>query len=164
MSLTYPEIGATQAGRLPPGYDHVTRHVRIGAGEAAFRAAAEALGRWQPQRGAGLTVRTNASRAGLGVRFDTGLGIGPLRVWAPCEVVWVVDEPARYGFGFGTLAGHPEIGEESFLLTLEDDDAVWFDVRAFSRPANWLVKLGHPFARWLQSRVTDRYVRAMALG
>ena len=158
MTLTYPEIGATQQGPLPAGYGHVTRHARIGDD---FDAAREALRRWQPQRGAGLRVRTDATQPDVGVRFATGLGIGPVRLWAPCEVVWVVDEPTRYGFGFGTLRGHPESGEEGFVVTADADGAVWFDVRAFSRPAKWWVKLGHPFARRVQARVTDRYVRAM---
>jgi uncharacterized protein (UPF0548 family) len=158
VTLTYPEIGATQHGPLPAGYDHVTRHARIGDD---FETARAALRRWQPQRGAGLRVRTDATEPSVGVRFATGLGIGPVRLWAPCEVVWVVDEPKSYGFGFGTLSGHPERGEEGFRLTVDDSGAVWFDVRAFSRPARWWVKLGHPFARLLQARVTDRYVRAM---
>lgn len=159
MTLTYPEIGATQHEPLPAGYDHVTRHVKI---TATLPAAREALRHWQPQRGAGLRVRTDATEPAVGVRFATGLGIGPLRLWAPCEVVWVVDEPSSYGFGFGTLPDHPERGEEAFLVTVDEGGAVWFDVRAFSRPALWWVKLGNPFARRLQARVTDRYVRAMA--
>jgi uncharacterized protein (UPF0548 family) len=159
VTLTYPEIGATQREPLPAGYDHVTRHVKIAA---TLPAAREALRHWQPQRGAGLRVRTDATEPAVGVRFATGLGIGPLRLWAPCEVVWVVDEPSSYGFGFGTLSGHPERGEEAFLVTVDEGGAVWFDIRAFSRPALWWVKLGHPFARRLQARVTDRYVRAMA--
>jgi uncharacterized protein (UPF0548 family) len=75
--------------------------------------------------------------------------------------VWVVDEPGRYGFGFGTLPGHVETGEEAFLLTTSPDGEVWFEVRAFSRPAKWWVRLGAPVARLVQSRVTDRYAAAM---
>jgi uncharacterized protein (UPF0548 family) len=30
----------------------------------------------------------------------------------PCRVVYVVDEPRRAGFAYGTLPGHPEIGGE----------------------------------------------------
>ena len=162
MTFTYPEVGATRAAlldgaTLPDGYDHVRRHVPI---KAAFSVAAAALARWEPQRGAGLKVRTDAERAGLGVRFASGLGAGPLRLWVPCEIVWEVDEPGRYGFGFGTLAGHPERGEEAFLVS-EADGAVWFDVLAFSRPARWWARVGHVFARKLQAHVTDRYVRAM---
>jgi uncharacterized protein (UPF0548 family) len=157
--LSYPEVGATRDGPLPPGYDHVTRHARLGSSDV-FDRAAEALRCWEPQRGAGLRLRKDAETVAVGVRFASGLGVGPLRLWAPCEIVWVVDEPQRYGFGFGSLRGHPEIGEEGFLLSVADG-AVWFDVRAFSRPGPWWVKPGKPIASRIQQAVTDRYVRAM---
>ena len=161
MSVTYPEVGATREGPLPPGYLHVTRRVRVGQGQAAFEAAAAALARWQPQRGAGLGLRSDADTVTLGGRFSTGIGVGPLRLWVPCLIVWIVDEPERYGFGFGTLPGHVATGEESFLLTVEPGGEVWFDIRAFSRPATWWARLGAPVMRLVQSKVTDRYARAM---
>ena len=34
----------------------------------------------------------------------------------PCRIVWVVDEPDAFGFGYGTLRGHPDEGEESFVV------------------------------------------------
>ena len=37
-----------------------------------------------------------------------GVGVGPMRLWAPCRVVWVIDEPRRYGYGYGT--GYPSYG------------------------------------------------------
>jgi uncharacterized protein (UPF0548 family) len=106
-------------------------------------------------------VRTEAPRVGLGVEFASGIGAGPLRLWVPCLIVWVVDEPDRYGFGFGTLPGHVETGEEAFLLSTDAAGDVWFDVRAFSRPAKWWVRIGAPVARMVQARVTDRYAAAM---
>ncbi|GAA2589654.1 DUF1990 domain-containing protein [Dactylosporangium fulvum] len=164
MTVTYPEVGATREGPMPPGYLHVTRRVRLGSGPDVFAAAKAGLAHWQPQRGAGLRVRTDAETAGPGVEFATGIGIGPLRLWVPCLIVWVVDEPDRYGFGFGTLPGHVETGEESFLLSTDGAGDVWFDIRAFSRPAKWWVKLGNPVAKLVQSKVTDRYAAAMQRG
>ena len=38
---------------------------------------------------------------------------------------------------------------------------MWFEIRAFSRPATWWVRLGNPVAKLVQSRVTDRYAKAM---
>ena len=40
--------------------------------------------------------------------------LGPVR--APCRVVYVVDEPDRRGFAYGTLPGHAESGEERFVV------------------------------------------------
>jgi uncharacterized protein (UPF0548 family) len=142
VDVTYPEVGATREGPLPAGYQHVTRRVQVGSGAACFQAAAEALAHWQPQRGAGLRVRTDAERVGLGVDFASGIGVGPLRLWVPCKIVWIEDRPDRYGFGFGTLPGHVEMGEEAFVLSTDPVGDVWFEVRAFSRPAKWWVRLG----------------------
>lgn len=156
VALTYPEAGASRAEPLPPGYHHVRRRVRLGTGEPVFQAAAEALGRWQAQRGAGLVVDSPRPEVGLTVRL--GIGIGRWRIWAPTRIVWVLDEPGRYGLGYGTLPGHPASGEEAFVVSTEPDGSVWFDIRAFSRPARWFFRLGGPVARLVQSRVTDRYV------
>ncbi|WP_425577356.1 DUF1990 family protein [Nocardioides endophyticus] len=41
---------------------------------------------------------------------------------------------------------------------------ITFTLTAFSRPATKLARLGGPVARGLQSRVTDRYLRAAEAG
>ncbi|KLU11524.1 hypothetical protein BJF77_02165 [Kocuria sp. CNJ-770] len=158
--LTYPEVGAT-AGALPAGYDHLVRSRAVGAGEAAFRAAAERLMGWEMHRSAGFEVRPTAARAALGTRVVLRLGRGPLRLEAPCEVVRVLDEPRRQGFAYGTLEGHPERGEELFCLDLRPDGTVVLSITAFSRPAAWWARAGAAPARWAQERVTQRYLRAL---
>lgn len=45
-----------------------------------------------------------------------GVGAGPLRLRAPCRVVYTVTESRRRGFAYGTLPGHPECGEEAFVI------------------------------------------------
>jgi uncharacterized protein (UPF0548 family) len=90
-----------------------------------------------------------------------GLGIGPLRLRAPWRVVYVVDEPRRRGFAYGTLAGHPESGEEAFMIEHHDDDTVSFAVTAFSRPATRLAKIAGPVGVVVQRQVTARYLRSL---
>jgi uncharacterized protein (UPF0548 family) len=80
----------------------------------------------------------------------------------PARVVYVVDEPSRRGFAYGTLPGHPERGEEAFIVERLADDSVWLVIRAFSRPSGPLVWLGYPFARLMQDIYTARYERALA--
>ncbi len=160
--FTYAEPGATRdPDHLPAGYRHVRRRRPIGHGAAAFRAAAEGLATYGVQRLAGLRVRASAVRISVGVDVTVGIGVGPLRLWAPARVVWVDDEPTRYGWAYGTLPGHPERGEEAWTVEIDAAGRVWCDVRAFSRPAAWYARLGGPAARWLQDRVTDRYVAAL---
>lgn len=157
---TYPEVGATR-GELPSGYHHVRAARVIGTGPEVFQAAAEALLRFEAQRRAGVRVNASASRAALGTTVTLSLGVGPLRLSAPCEVVYVVEEPRRRGFAYGTLPGHPESGEERFLVEHRPDDVVTFEIVAFSRPATWWSRLGGPVSRGVQAWVTRRYLRAL---
>lgn len=80
----------------------------------------------------------------------------------PARVVYVIDEPLRKGFAYGTLPGHPERGEEAFVVEYRDDDSVWLTLRAFSRPAGWVFWAGYPVLRLLQALYTSRYERALA--
>ena len=79
----------------------------------------------------------------------------------PCRVIYVADEPTVRGFGYGTLPGHPETGEEAFFVVLKDDGEVRFQLRAFSRPASFFVRLGGPISTLVQRFASDRYVQAM---
>jgi uncharacterized protein (UPF0548 family) len=72
-----------------------------------------------------------------------------------------VDEDRRRGFAYGTLPGHPERGEEAFVVRLTDVDEVRFRIRAFSRPASLLARAGGPLTRLAQQFATGRYVTAM---
>ena len=71
------------------------------------------------------------------------------------RIVYVIQERGRiekYGFAYGTLADHGEIGEERFTVEFnQDDQEVWFDLYAFSRP-RIAARLAYPFSRILQKR------------
>jgi uncharacterized protein (UPF0548 family) len=68
------------------------------------------------------------------------------------RIVYVIDEPRWFGFAYGTLPGHVERGEERFSVEWLDDDTVWYDLMAFSRPHYWGARLVKPLARRLQRR------------
>ncbi len=87
-------------------------------------------------------------------------GMWPARI--PVRVVSVIDEPDRKGFAYGTLPGHPERGEESFVVERRPDDSVWLIIRAFSRPSNAFFWAAYPAVRLVQAIFTDRYKRALA--
>jgi len=162
-ALTYDEVGATLNASLPAGYHHLEHRVPVTHGAAGFRAAADALLTWQMHQVAGLDVTASSPRATQGVTVTSRLRLGPLRMTAPCLVVWADDqaEADRAGFGYGTLPGHPESGEESFVLTRDSDDTVWLTIRAFSRPATLLPRLAGPVGPLLQRRITIRYANAL---
>ena len=158
--LTYDAAGRT-AGVLPPGYRHVNRRAVIGSGDAVFSSATATLLTWQAHLRAGLRVSASSPAAEPGGVVLLGLGAGPICVRAPCRVIYVTDEPARRGFAYGTLPGHPESGEEAFMIQQDDDGTVTFTITAFSRPATALARFIGPAGRALQDHITARYFRAM---
>lgn len=157
---TYQHVGATRERRTPAGFRGVTARGRLGDGDLVFRTAAHAVLRYQVQRGAGLGVIAESPVAEPGRVLLCTMPVGPLRIVIPCRVVYVLDEPTRVGFGYGTLPGHPESGEEAFLVE-RDGDAVWLQVTAFSRPSGPLQRLAHPVGRVVQQQITDRYITGM---
>lgn len=155
LSLTYTAVEATN--ELPPaGYVVDRTRIRLGEGEEVFRAAVDALRRWE-QFNLGWVeawpsttpIREGEDVAVLGRAFG---------VWwlNACRIVYVVDQQgpvSKFGFAYGTLPGHVESGEERFLVEWDQkDDSVWYDIRAFSRPNHVLTQLGYPFVRRLQKR------------
>jgi uncharacterized protein (UPF0548 family) len=155
--LTYPEIGATRGEDMPDGYRHLTRHEQLGTGAEAFRRAVAGLRDWDMQRGAGLRISRVTPPPAVGGRMTAA--VAGLRI--PCQVVWVVAEERRYGYGYGTLPGHPETGEEAFMVHLDGADRVWLDIRAFSRPGRWFTRLAGPLTWLAQDLATSRYVATM---
>jgi uncharacterized protein (UPF0548 family) len=157
LPLTYSEVGAT-AGPLPAGYHHVQKSAVIGRGRSRFEDAADKSMRWGMLRGAGLRVEATTEVAAVG--SEVIVHLGPVR--APCRVVYLVDEPDRRGFAYGTLRGHAESGEERFVVRYDPaTDEVYADVLAFSRHATWWSRLGSPVTSVAQRVVTARYLRAL---
>jgi uncharacterized protein (UPF0548 family) len=157
LALTYNEVGAT-AGPLPAGYHHLQKSAVIGRGRRRFDEAADDGMRWGMLRGAGLRVEATTDVAAVG--SEVIVHLGPVR--APCRVVYVVDEPDRRGFAYGTLPGHAESGEERFVVRYDPaTDDVYAEVMAFSRHATWWSRLGSPVTSVIQRVVTERYLRAL---
>jgi uncharacterized protein (UPF0548 family) len=155
--LTYPEVGATR-GELPAGYTLDRRREPVGPA-SAFDRAKTAIDQWQMQRGAGMTVHPiEPPREGLVVALVAKVGLA--YATSACKVVYCVDEPDRYGFGYGTLADHPVMGEERFVIERQGDHLI-VELVAFSRPSSLLFKLGGPIARRKQLALGAAYIDAL---
>lgn len=171
-ALNYPGIGSTQHGQAPEGYSRLLSQAHLGEGLAVYRRVAEGILSWELQRRSGLRVRTESAVVIPGARVVSGFGVGPFRINAPCEVVWVRPPvpgggPQSAGFGYGTLPGHPERGEEAFEVELDAQGQVFLKITAFSRHANWFYKAGGLVARAAQRHITSRYIegaRQLAAG
>jgi uncharacterized protein (UPF0548 family) len=110
--------------------------------------------------GAGLTV-TVTGPAAIGRTVVLGLG-RPIGLVLPCRVVWTVDEERRRGFAYGTSPGHPECGEESFVIERDDQDGIWLSITAFSKPAAAVLRCTGPANRASQAFFLRRYANALA--
>ncbi len=160
--FTYTHVGATGVGALPAGFQHVRAERVLGRGSDDFANATEALMSWKVQRRSGLRVLPSSPSVRDGAVVLCGIGPGAVGITVPCRVVYTIADERRCGFAYGTLPGHPARGEESFVVSLEDDDVVRIRILAFSRPANPLFWLGQPVARLVQRSITSRYLAALA--
>lgn len=163
LPLTYDDVGATAESSiaevgLPAGFNHVHVAARIGTGRARFDQAAASVLRYGMLRGAGVRVVASTEVAEAGTLV---LGrLGPFA--APCRVVYVIDEPNRCGFAYGTLPGHPVAGEERFSVRYDPaSDSVYAEIAAFSLPHTWWATLAAPALALAQKVVTKRYLAAV---
>jgi uncharacterized protein (UPF0548 family) len=75
--------------------------------------------------------------------------------------VWASTDGDERGFAYGTLPGHPESGEECFLVRLTPGGDVVYEIRVFFRLASRAARLAGPLALLLQRVATARYAAAV---
>lgn len=160
--LSYDDVGAT-AGPLPEGFDHDVQRAVIGHGAAAWARAVADLKRWRPfdQPWIRFHHPDTPIVPGAVVAFSSWqYGVWALNVCRVVDVVDVTDGPvARFGFSYGTLAGHTVAGEERFELQWDrTTDAVVFEIRKFSQLRHWIVRALGPLARRTQSKFSRQAI------
>lgn len=170
LPLTYPAEGATAGAAegaalvpaVPAGFVIDHNRQRLGRGEAVFARAREDVRRWRMFPAPWTAIEP--ADAPIEVGTVVAVHVHALGVWwiNAARIVYVIDEPRRFGFAYGTLPGHAERGEERFLVERLADDEVWYDLRAFSRPGYWAARLGRPLTRVLQRRFARESKAAMA--
>jgi len=164
-SLSYSEVGAT-ASSPPRHYNVDHARIQLGQGEAVWNRAVKAVQAWQMFNIPWLTLFWPDSpiRAGTNVVVMVRhFGFWSLNA---CRIVYMVEDEAayrrRHGFAYGTLSDHAEQGEERFTVEWNrEDDAVWYDILAFSRPRTLLAIMGYPLSRSLQRRFAAASKAAM---
>jgi len=149
--FSYDAVGATRKPSPPSGFDVDHNRQLLGSGTATFEKAKQAIRRWTMFKVPGLDLIHDDTPIEPGrnvALFARHLGFYSL---SSCRVVYVIDEPNRFGFAYGTLTEHVESGEERVTVEYHaDNDEVWYYIYAFSRPGHLFVKLGYPYARHLQ--------------
>ena len=151
LDFTYREVGATNA-TPPAGFTVDHNRIQLGSGEETFRRGVDVLKNWRQFDLGWVTI------VPCGVKVEVGATVAvkarAFGTWSlsAARVIYMIDEPRRFGFAYGTLPDHVECGEERFLIEWLEDDSVWYDIFAFSKPRHPLVRMSAPLARMLQKR------------
>jgi len=163
QGFSYPEVGASRS-KVPRGYTVDHNRVSLGYGVEVFERAKSAIRQWK------MFEMSWASLCWPEAPIEAGACVAVVfshfGFWSmnAARIVYVVDEAEstrRFGFAYGTISDHAEIGEERFSVELDPtDEAVYYDIFAFSRLGVW-ARLGYPIARGLQRRFVRESKTAM---
>jgi uncharacterized protein (UPF0548 family) len=147
--------------KASPGYTVDHNRIQLGHGCAVFSRAMDAIRQWKMFEMDWLSLCFPETPIEVGA--TVAVLISHFGFWSlnACRIVYLIEEPNKYGFAYGTLPDHGEIGEERFSVEFNDEDqTVWYDIYAFSRP-HVLARLAYPVARALQKRFSRDSMRAM---
>ena len=156
----------TQCGpdelHVPKGFDRDHTRGEIGHGFADFETARSAFREWRHFDLGWVRVANPEARIEpeeiVAVEAYT-LGLWSLNF---SRILYVIDEPDRFGYGYGTTALHVERGEERFLLEYyPTSGAVYYDLLAVSQPAHWMARLAYPYTRSRQRKFARDSFRRM---
>jgi uncharacterized protein (UPF0548 family) len=165
LPFSYAPIGAAQ--HEPGGYNVDETIVAIGRGQVDFDRAKSALSAWKHFDIGWVQAVPAAITPEPGT--VVAVVIRHIGFWSlnGCRVVYGIgdrDHGPRFGFAYGTLVNHAEVGEELFEVFMDPSSAdVMYRIRAVSRPRAALAWIGYPFVRALQSRCRHESGEAMKL-
>ncbi len=159
--FSYSEVGATD-NQSPIGYTIDHNRIQLGKGLEVFDRAKAAICSWRmfAFNWVKLYYDDTPIEAGKTVAIHVNhFGFYSLNA---TRIVYTIDETNRFGFAYGTLTEHGEIGEERFSVEFDSDKGiVWYDLYAFSRPGSLLAKIGYPLSRYLQKKFAQDSLHAM---
>jgi len=131
QEFSYAGVGDSR--RQPPdGYTVDHHRILLGHGVETFERAKLAIKEWKmfdiPWISLCLPDTPIEKSASVAVL------ISHLGFWSmnACRIVYTMEEnepSERFGFAYGTLPGHGEMGEERFLVEFNrEDQSVWYDL------------------------------------
>jgi uncharacterized protein (UPF0548 family) len=115
-TFSYDAIGATRELSPPAGFIVDNKRQLLGTGRETFEKAKQAVRQWKMFEVPGLDLVCSDTPIEPGrnvALFAHHLGFHSL---SSCRIVYVIDEPDRFGFAYGTLTEHVESGDERFIV------------------------------------------------
>jgi uncharacterized protein (UPF0548 family) len=161
--FSYEQVGASRT-QATGGYVVDHNRIQLGQGRAAFERAKDAINQWKMFDIAWLELYWPSTPIEEGA--TVAIAVSHLGFWSlnAARIVYTVEaRGARetYGFAYGTLQDHAEMGEERFTVEFHaTDETVWYDLYAFSRPCA-LAGLAYPYTRGLQKKFAADSKKAM---
>ncbi|KAK9906596.1 hypothetical protein WJX75_004704 [Coccomyxa subellipsoidea] len=172
------------SGQSLKGWNTDYDRVQIGKGKQAYRKAKDFVREWQHMGLGWADTNRPAVKVGEHVIVMAQV-LGLLWMCNPLRIVYVREEkgllpataslkarqqPAcskrglRFDFGQTTLEGHSLAGEERFSVQwCKEDDSVWYEIYAISRPATLLALASYPLTRYYQGRFRRESMAAVRL-
>lgn len=133
------------------GWQITDRKLVLGYGEECFQNAVQQLFSWKAHQYAGITV----------TQTNTTVELKFWGIRSYCRILKSHQGLRRAVLIYGTLEKHVERGEEAFEIRMADNGQVTAHIVAFSKPAKWWAKLANPTVRWVQLRITDKYLEGL---
>lgn len=163
LPLSYDPVGI--ARESPRGFKVDEVRAVIGHGQAAFETAKAALREWRHFDLGWVELHPQAAPVEVGT--VVAVLVRHLGFWSlnGCRVLYLLDDAENensFGFAYGTLTNHAELGEELFEVRFNPESGeVTFRIRAVSKPRAALAVLGYPYARLCQERFRRDSVAAL---
>jgi uncharacterized protein (UPF0548 family) len=162
--FSYTEVGAT-ASEIPAGYNIDHNRQLLGRGAKYYERAIAAIHSWKMFNLPWVELISTQTPIETGRTVAITVKHYGFYSLNAARIVYTIDEGGdlnRFGFAYGTLLEHGEIGEERFMVEYDHRSGeVWYDILAFSRPASLLAKLGYPLTRGLQKQFAGDSKAAM---
>ena len=128
QTFSYAEVGFSRQ-QAPRGYAVDHNRINLGNGSDTFERAKVAIRQWKMFDMSWVSLCWPKTLIEPGA--TVAVLISHLGFWSmnAARIVYVIEEQGRiekYGFAYGTLADHGEIGEERFTVEFnQDDQEVW---------------------------------------
>ncbi len=154
LPLSYDPVGI--ARQTPPGFNADLASEVIGHGRETFERAKIALAGWRHYEMGWVELFPQGAPIEPGTRV--GVLVHHMGFWSlnGCRVVYGVGDRqtgSSFGFAYGTLTNHAEMGEEIFEVRFEpESEEVIYRIQAVSRPRATIARIGYPIARYFQER------------
>ena len=177
QNFSYEEVGFSlkikqnSSEHLPQLGDHYTidhNRIVLGSGIKVFEQAKIALCQWKMFNLGWVEIFSPETSIKLGL--TVGIIVHQFGIWSInlCRVVDFIEEEdkgiKKFGFAYGTLTSHGLSGEERFLIDWnQDNNLVHYDLFAFSRPNQYLTKIGYWYVRKIQKRFANASLQAMKI-